>query len=60
MIKELKNKKLDAFQNTCANILIIKFFNLLMNLKFKLKNRKLIKINFRFEVVKFKIMKLFY
>ncbi len=25
----------------------------------ELKNRKLIKINFRFEVVKFKIMKLF-
>lgn len=29
-------------------------------LLFEPKNRKLIKINFRFEVVKFKIMKLFY
>ncbi len=32
---------------------------ILILLKPKLKNRKLIKINFRFEVVKFKIMKLF-
>lgn len=37
-------------------------FNLygLFYIKNKLKNRKLIEINFRFEVVKFKIMKLFY
>lgn len=29
-------------------------------MNFNQKNRKLIEINFRFEVVKFKIMKLFY